>query len=289
MQGLEEAIDPFRETILVISEDPDWVHRIEQAASDIQCGIHVLENLGDDKCPAPMRRIPLTEPLEGPDYALVNNLTQIRPAIILLDTRQTALPWARWISVIKTSSATRRNHLLVYNPDPDPAFKHRMHDLGADLVFDETVFQRNLSGLLQANLPPTANHPLVSACSGELSQHARVGIKLHNRGSYDDAHEALETAWMDAHEGEGTLYRALLQITVAHLHLQRGNLRGARKMLLRMRQWLDPLPAECRGIDVQTIRSKVDELRQEMDRAADDDLSVPRQSFVTFPLLDKDV
>jgi predicted metal-dependent hydrolase len=108
---------------------------------------------------------------------------------------------------------------------------------------------------------------LKSACEGELSEKALKGIALHNEMEFYEAHEELELAWMEAPEHEGYLYRALLQTTVAYLHLERGNLRGAAKMLLRVRQWLDPLPSTCRGVDIEDLRKTVERLRSAVDAA----------------------
>jgi len=46
------------------------------------------------------------------------------------------------------------------------------------------------------------------------------------------------------------LYRAILQVGIAYYQIERGNHRGALKMLLRSVQWLAMLPDRCQGIDV---------------------------------------
>jgi hypothetical protein len=48
----------------------------------------------------------------------------------------------------------------------------------------------------------------------------------------------------------GEVYRAVLQVAVAYFQIERGNYNGAAKMFLRLRQWIDPLPDYCRGIDI---------------------------------------
>jgi hypothetical protein len=53
----------------------------------------------------------------------------------------------------------------------------------------------------------------------------------------------------------------LIQVAVAYLQVQRGNLRGAQKILLRLRQWLDPLPSPCRGVDVAALRAQMEAFR----------------------------
>ena len=50
------------------------------------------------------------------------------------------------------------------------------------------------------------------------------------------------------------LYRAILQVGVAYYQIERGNYRGAVKMLQRSVQWLYHLPDSCQGIDVARLR-----------------------------------
>jgi predicted metal-dependent hydrolase len=69
---------------------------------------------------------------------------------------------------------------------------------------------------------------------------------------------------MEAAEFEGYLYRALLQFTVAYLHHSHGNIRGAQKMMLRIHQWLDPLPDACRGVDLIKLKHDVSALRNSL-------------------------
>ena len=47
----------------------------------------------------------------------------------------------------------------------------------------------------------------------------------------------------------------MLQIAVAYLQIERGNFNGAIKMLQRVKQWIDPLPDTCRGIDITQLRT----------------------------------
>ncbi len=77
---------------------------------------------------------------------------------------------------------------------------------------------------------------------------------MFNRAEYFEAHEALEHAWNDESGPGRELYRGLLQIAVAYMQITRGNYNGAIKIFLRARQWLDPLPDQCRGVNVAGLR-----------------------------------
>ena len=67
------------------------------------------------------------------------------------------------------------------------------------------------------------------------------GITLFNQGKFYQCHDALEEAWKQDRSLGRDLYRAILQIGIAYYQIKRGNYRGGLKMLLRVRQWLDPL------------------------------------------------
>lgn len=84
----------------------------------------------------------------------------------------------------------------------------------------------------------------------DLPAEAREGMHLFDQGSYFEAHEALEAAWRAEAGGVRDLYRGILQVGLAYLHIQRGNYPGAVKMFQRSYEWLDQFPDRCCGIDV---------------------------------------
>ena len=127
---------------------------------------------------------------------------------------------------------------------------------------------------------------LKEACQGVLSELATEGLNLLNSGDYYEAHESLEHAWLEASEWEGYLYRTLLQVSVAYLHVEKGNYAGAVKMLLRVRQWLDPLPDQCRGVDMAALRENVEAFSVALDRAGEAGISeLDRALLKPIPML----
>jgi uncharacterized protein len=94
----------------------------------------------------------------------------------------------------------------------------------------------------------------------QLHPRAVKGFRHFNNGEFFEAHEELEAAWKDEPGPIRDLYRGILQVAVACYHLERGNLVGARKMLLRSRQWLTPFPDMVLGIHVGQFRRDAQEL-----------------------------
>ena len=91
-------------------------------------------------------------------------------------------------------------------------------------------------------------------CSSPLHPHAAHGLRLFNEGKYFEAHEELEVAWLEEKEKIRDLYRGILQVGVAYLHITRGNYNGAVKVHGRSRRWLNDFPSVCRGIYVDELR-----------------------------------
>jgi hypothetical protein len=249
--------------ILALIDDLFLVPRIEDVARNAGFNLRVIaqpDDFGIRDAPA-TRRVPLTEPLEGGDALLVREVSALQPCLILVDANAKRLPWARWIQVLKTSAATRRIPILVFGPHVQKELLEKARSQGADVVLSRGAFTKRLAELINEHSLPDRTQELSTACEGELALKARQGIELHNRAEFFEAHELFEEAWMEADMLESYLYRAMLQFTVAYLHLSRDNLAGAQKMLLRIHQWLDPLPDTCREVDVAKFKRDVATLR----------------------------
>jgi predicted metal-dependent hydrolase/CheY-like chemotaxis protein len=280
--------DPPQDVIMAWSQDLFLAPRLQDVARGLGYAISLIEKpsqLGAQG-EAPQRAISLTEPLEGPDAHMVATLTEHRPALILVDTTAQNIPWARWIQVLKTSAATRRIPIVAFGPHVDEGVLDRARSAGADQVVTRGKLQSRLPKLIQEWAQVNLRDDLAAACEGALSAAARQGVAHHLAGEYFEAHEALEAAWKEAPEAEGYLYRALLQVSVAYYHIQRHNHRGATKMMLRIRQWLDPLPDACRGIDVAALRGQVDELRAALGAITPESIDqLDRRLLRPFPLV----
>ncbi len=254
--------------LVVVTDDFFLIPRLEDAGRRLGYRVVVVDRpevLGAEGEPA-ARAIPLTEPLEGADAEFIRQVRKLHPALIIFDLGSAQLPWERWIQTLKTSAATRRIPILAFGPHVETGALEQAKRVGSDHVVTRGRLQASLPDLIQRHARPPDVAGLRAACKGRPSALAQEGIELHNAGEYFEAHEALELAWMEAEEAEGYLYRALLQVTVAYLHIQRGNRRGALKMLLRVRQWLDPLPEVCRGIDLQRIRTNLGKVAAALEK-----------------------
>jgi predicted metal-dependent hydrolase len=110
-------------------------------------------------------------------------------------------------------------------------------------------------------------------CEGPLHPAAVEGIELFNRREYFEAHEALETAWRAEQGPIRELYRGILQIAVAYLHITRSNYQGAIKVYGRSQKWLRVWPETCRGIDVGGLQRDAARALAEVQRLGPHGLS----------------
>jgi predicted metal-dependent hydrolase len=103
-------------------------------------------------------------------------------------------------------------------------------------------------------------------CRQALPPEVITGLELFNAGRYFEAHEELEMAWRREKGAIRDLYRGILQVGVGYYHIQRRNYRGALKMFLRCRQWLDLFPSECCGIDLARFRRDFEAIEAQVQR-----------------------
>lgn len=204
---------------------------------------------------------------------LLDQITSIRPALIIFDLSNDLIPWREWISLISTDPSTRRVPLICYGPHVDVDRFEAATQAGAELVISRSRFVNSLPNLLTKYAKYKTKQQLEEMCEQPLSGFAIQGLEEFNRGEYFEAHESLELAWLEDHAPGRDVYRAALQVAVAYYQVTRGNYRGAKKMFLRLRQWLDPLPDVCRGINISQIRAEAERVYQELISLGPENLS----------------
>lgn len=213
------------------------------------------------------------EVLHGREGKLFDKITAWQPALLLFDLNSQVIPWSKWIPILKSSPATRRIPILCFGPHEDVAIMEEAQRIGADRVVGRSRFASNMASLFERYAHIPDSDALVNACQEPLAPLARQGIEMFNAGEYYQCHDDLEEAWM-ADKGPGRdLYRGILQVGIALYQIQRKNYRGAVKMLLRVRQWLDPLPDVCRGVHVALLRQNVQQLYDQVQQLGPEKLA----------------
>lgn len=202
----------------------------------------------------------LAEHLVGQSSVLIDRFSIWRPALIFFDLENANIPWQSWVAFIKSAPATRRIPVVCYGPHINPKILTQAEHAGADLTLPRSQLSLRIGEIIAQYARVDDLEALEETCRERLSSLAVHGLELFNSGQYFEAHEALEHAWNKDHTPGRELYRAILQIAVAYLQIERGNYKGAVKMFLRVRQWISPLPDRCRGVDVGQLKADANQV-----------------------------
>jgi hypothetical protein len=242
--------------ILGLVSDVFFIAPIESAAQVAGYRVRWIERGGAiEPEDVPHARGP-AEPVQGRGAAFIARVVEWQPALVMVELSSPAIPWPQWIASLKSSPATRRIPVIAFGPHTDLELWARAKDAGCDVIVAKSALLRDLPGLMAKHARRTDPAALSAACEHPLSARALEGIALFNRRDFFEAHEVLEHAWNEEPGPARELYRGLLQVAVAYLQIERGNYTGALKMFLRLRQWLDPLPETCRGVNVAQLRTE---------------------------------
>jgi predicted metal-dependent hydrolase len=195
----------------------------------------------------------------------VSRLTDARSALILVDGDDS--DWRFWTATPKSSPATRRIPIFVMTDNPD--VRHSALLSGADMTLTPAELVAQLPQLVSdyARVPdPALMEQLDCECDEPLPPLGVEGVAKFNAGEYYRQHDLFEEQWVKTSGPVRDLYRAILQVGVAYYQIERGNYRGALKMLLRSVQWLAVLPDVCQGVDVKKLREDSYRVRAELER-----------------------
>jgi len=214
----------------------------------------------------------------GSDYALLaytgeggylNLLINQHAAMVLIDG---SLPdWEDYTTAPKSSPATRRIPLVLITADA--AQRSRAAIKGADITRTADEIRKEAARLVSdfARIPdPERQKQLDCECEDPLPSLAVQGIEKFNNGEYYPQHDLFEEQWVKTEGPVRDLYRAILQVGVAYYQVERGNYRGALKMLQRSVQWLLILPDVCQGVNVAKLRDDSFRVRAELERLGPD-------------------
>jgi uncharacterized protein len=85
-----------------------------------------------------------------------------------------------------------------------------------------------------------------------------AGIEHFNTCEFFEAHEVWEELWTEESGGSRKFYQGLIQVAVALHHFGNGNLRGAKKLNVGCRKYLDPYRPAHLGLDLEKFLAELD-------------------------------
>ena len=96
-------------------------------------------------------------------------------------------------------------------------------------------------------------------------------LRLFNQGEWYACHDLLEDLWHQNQGPDRQALQGLLQIAVAHLHLERDNLRGATVLLGEGLGRLKPYGDEALGLNISPLLAAVSRRLQALQQGVDSD------------------
>ncbi|MEL6152108.1 MAG: DUF309 domain-containing protein [Chloroflexota bacterium] len=202
----------------------------------------------------------------------VYRLTDDRAAMVLVDGERD--DWQFWTATPKSSAATRRIPVVIVTADA--AVQSAALASGADIALAPDHLADHLSAIIRerARVPdPEREEQLDCECARSLPPLAVQGVEKFNNREFYPQHDLFEEQWVNTDGPVRDLYRAVLQVGVAYYQIERGNHRGALKMLLRAVQWLEALPDVCQTINVAQLKADAYAVRAELERMNPDDIA----------------
>ncbi|KAB1186691.1 MULTISPECIES: DUF309 domain-containing protein [Haloferax] len=102
----------------------------------------------------------------------------------------------------------------------------------------------------------------------------RAGVAIYNAGAYRAAHGAWESTWLALEDGsdDERFLHGLIQFTAAIHHARERNYSGATGLAESAQGYLDGLPDDYRGVNLDDVRTSLSELESDPDSAARDPL-----------------
>src|SRR5579871_4863448 len=89
------------------------------------------------------------------------------------------------------------------------------------------------------------------------SEALAAGLRCYESGEYFEAHEHWEAVWLKCSEPEKTFLQALIQVSAAFHHLERGNRLGTASLLRASLRKLQNFPEEYGGVAVGELRASM--------------------------------
>jgi hypothetical protein len=111
---------------------------------------------------------------------------------------------------------------------------------------------------------------LLSMHSASYDPRYLKGIEYFNECEFFEAHEAWEELWADDRGPSRAFYQGLIQVAVALHHFGNGNIRGAKKLYLSSRAYLEPFRPKHMGLDLERFLAQFEQCFAEVMASRDE-------------------
>ena len=91
------------------------------------------------------------------------------------------------------------------------------------------------------------------------------GLEAYHNGHFFDAHEFWEDLWSDYYLEDKRFIQGLIQLSVSFVHLENGNLKGAKSLMRKCLEKFNDYSGVQRDIDVDSLKQKLKIIQEEYE------------------------
>jgi predicted metal-dependent hydrolase len=93
----------------------------------------------------------------------------------------------------------------------------------------------------------------------------KEGLRFYRAGEYFEAHESWEDLWSDYYLPDRKFVQGLIQLSVSFVHLENGNIKGAKSLLNKCTEKFKEFDGLQRGVDVNNLLIQINQVRDAYD------------------------
>ena len=86
------------------------------------------------------------------------------------------------------------------------------------------------------------------------------GLKYYRAGNYFEAHESWEEMWSDYFLIDRRFIQGLIQLSVSFVHLENGNIKGAKSLLIKSIEKFEEFNGIQRGINLNDLLKQINQV-----------------------------
>ena len=86
------------------------------------------------------------------------------------------------------------------------------------------------------------------------------GLKYYRAGNYFEAHESWEEMWSDYYLVDRRFIQGLIQLSVSFVHLENGNIKGAKSLLNKSIEKFEEFNGTQRGINLNNLLRQINQV-----------------------------
>ena len=86
------------------------------------------------------------------------------------------------------------------------------------------------------------------------------GLKYYRSGNYFEAHESWEEMWSDYYLVDRRFIQGLIQLSVSFVHLENGNIKGAKSLLNKSIEKFKEFNGAQRGINLNNLLKQINQV-----------------------------